>query len=96
MQQYKNFTLSVDIMKVAGTPFLMTILRHIKFGPAGKPDIMKNGHTLKHFKALIGAYVTRGFKVTILFADNQFGQMSGNLADLHAQLNITSCDEHVP
>ena len=54
MQQYKNVTLSVDIMKVAGIPFLMTISRHIKFGSAGKLDSMKTGHILKHFKALIG------------------------------------------
>ena len=51
---------------------------------------MKNGHILKHFKALIGAYVTRGFKVTILLTDNQFEPMRGNLADLHTQLHITS------
>ena len=31
MQQYKNVTLLVDIMKVTGIPFLMTISRHIKF-----------------------------------------------------------------
>ena len=41
MQQYKNVTLSVDIMKVAGIPFLMTISRNIKFGSAGKLDNMK-------------------------------------------------------
>ena len=84
MQQYKNVTLSVDIMKVAGIPFLMTISRHIKFGSAGRLVNMKNSHILKHFKALIGAYVTRGFKVTIILADNQFESMCGELADLHA------------
>ena len=84
MQQYKNVTLSMDIMKVAGIPFLMTISRNIKFGSAGKLDNMKTGHILKHFKALIGAYVTRGFKVTIMITDNQLEPMRGNLADLHA------------
>ena len=77
-------------MKVAGIPFLMTISRHIKFGSAGKLDSMKTGHILKHFKALIVAYITRGFKVTIVLADNQLEPMCGNLADLHAQLHITS------
>ena len=96
MQQYKYVTISADIMKVTGIPFLMTISRHIKFGSAGKLDNMKNSHIIKHFKALIGTYVTRGFRVTIILADNQFKSMRGSLVDLHAQLQITSCDEHVP
>ena len=57
---------------------------------------MNTGHILKHFKALIGAYVTRGFKVTIMLADNQFEPIRGDLTDLHAQLHITSRDEYVP
>ena len=96
MQQYKDVTLSVDIMKVTGIPFLMTISKHIKFGSAGKLDSMRNSHILKHFKAIIGAYVTRGFHVTIILADDQFESMRGDLADLHAQLNVTARDEHVP
>ena len=59
MQQYKNVTLSVDIMKVAGIPFLMTISRHIKFGPSDKLDSMKTNHIFKHFKALFVAYATK-------------------------------------
>ena len=96
LQQYRDVTLSVDIMKVTGIPFLMTISRHIKFGSAGRLDTMKNSHIIKHFKALIGTYVTRGFRVTIILADNQFESMRGDLADLHATLHITSRDEHVP
>ena len=57
----ENITLSVDIMKVTGIPFLMTISTHIKFGSAGKLDTMKNSHMIKHFKAIIGAYVARGY-----------------------------------
>ena len=57
---------------------------------------MKNSHLLKHFKALMGAYVTRGFRVTIMLADNQFEPMRSDLADLHAQLHVTSRDEQVP
>ena len=75
---------------MVGIPFLVTISRHIKFGSAGKLDSIKTGHILKHFKALIGAYVTRGFKVTIMLKDNQFEPMRGNRAGLHAQLHITS------
>ena len=77
-------------MKVAGLLFLMTISRHIQFGSAGKPDSMKNGHLPKHFKALIGAYITRGFKVTIVLANTQFEPMRDNLSNLHTQIHITS------
>merc|ERR1712086_528409 len=96
MQQYRDVTLSADVMKVTGIPFLMTISKHIKFGTAGKLDNMNNSHIIKHFKAVIGAYVARGFRVTIILADNQFESMRGDLANLHATLHITSRDEHVP
>ena len=89
MQQYKNVTLSVDIMKVTGIPFLMTISKHIKFGSAGKLDSMKNSHILKHFKAIIGAYVTRGFQVTIILADNQFESMRGKRSPCPIQCYCT-------
>ena len=82
-------------MKVAGILFLMTISRHIKFGSAGKLDSIKTGHILKHFKALIGAYVTRGFKITIMLADNQFEPICGDLADLYDQLHITSRGQYL-
>jgi len=49
-EQYKDVTLSVDIMKVTGIPFLMTISRHIKFGTAGKLNSMRYGHIIAHFK----------------------------------------------
>ena len=51
---------------------------------------MKSGHILKHVKDLLGAYVTNGFKVTRMLVDNRFEPMCGNLADLDAQLHITS------
>ena len=57
---------------------------------------MNNSHIIKHFKAVVGAYVTRGFRVTIILANNHFKLMQGDLANFHAMLRITSRDEHVP
>ena len=96
MQQYRDVTLSVDIMKVTGIPFLMTISKHIKLGSGGRLTDMKNETMLKHFKSIIGAYSIRGFRVKIVLADNQFESMRGDIADLHADLVIVSADEHVP
>ena len=76
-------------MKVTGIPFLMTISKHIKFGAASRLDNMNNRHIIKHFKAIIGAYVTRGFCVIIILANNQFESMQGDLANLHAIPHIT-------
>jgi hypothetical protein len=96
MQQYKDVILSADVMKVNGIPFLTTISRHIKFGSAGKLDSMENKTIVQHFKVVIGTYALRGFRVTIILADNQFESMRGDLADLGATVNIVSRDEHVP
>ncbi|KAL7487947.1 hypothetical protein ACHAW6_013525 [Cyclotella cf. meneghiniana] len=96
MQQYRNVTLSADIMKVNTIPFLMTISRHIRFGSAGKLDNMKNSTILKHFKTIIAVYSVCGFNVTIVMVDNQFESMRGDLADLGALINVVSHDKHVP
>ena len=69
MQYYNSVTLSVDIMKVEGISFPMTVSRHIKFRSAGKMDSMKISHILKYVKALIDAYITGGFKVTIMLTE---------------------------
>eukprot|EP00956_Cyclotella_meneghiniana_P038398 scaffold153893_cov47-Cyclotella_meneghiniana.AAC.1 len=96
MQKYRHVTLSTDVMKVNGIPFLMTISKHIKFGSAGRLVDMKNATILNHFKVIFGVYAMRGFKVTIILADNQFEPMRGEIADLGAIVNVVSRDEHVP
>eukprot|EP00804_Cyclotella_cryptica_P027764 CCRYP_009202-RA/>CCRYP_009202-RA protein AED:0.72 eAED:0.12 QI:0/-1/0/1/-1/1/1/0/1137 len=83
-------------MKVNGIPFLMTISRHIKFGSAGKLDNMSVPTIISHFKVVIGVYASRGFRVTVILADNQFEPMRGELANLGAIINVVSHDEHVP
>ena len=50
-------------MKVAGNPFLMTIAKHIlDLDQQANWITQKKDHILKRFKALIGAYVTRGLR----------------------------------
>lgn len=67
MQKYQDVTLSVDVMKICGIPFLMTISRHIKFCSAGKLDnSMKNETIISHFKVMMGVYCSRDFQVTII------------------------------
>ena len=54
---------------------------------AGIPFLMA---TPNHIPFGIGTYVTRGFALTIMLADNPFEPMRGNFADLHAQFHITA------
>ena len=74
----------------------MTISRHIKFGSAGKLDDLKNSTIIKHLRVIFGVYTVRGFRVTIILADNQFESMRGDIASLGAIVNVVSCNEHVP
>jgi hypothetical protein len=96
MQEYRDVTLSIDVMKVNGVPFLNTISQHIKFGSAGKLDNLKNFTIIKHLQVIFGVYTVRGFRVTIILADNQFESMRGDIANLGAIVNVVSRDEHVP
>jgi len=41
-------------------------------------------------------YIVRGFRITIILADNQFESMRGDIASLGAIVNVVSRDEHVP
>jgi hypothetical protein len=41
-------------------------------------------------------YIVRGFRVTIILADNQFESLRGDIANLGAIVNVVSRDEHVP
>jgi hypothetical protein len=83
-------------MKVNGIPFFMTISKQIKFSSAGKLDALDNKTIISHFRGVVGVYAIRGFRVTIILAENQFESMRGDLADLGAVVNIVSRDEHVP
>ena len=96
MEQYRDVTISADIMKVNNIPFLTTISKHIKFGSTGRLDDMKHATLLRHFTTIIKVYQLRGFRVTLLLADNQFASLSTDLATLGVATNIVSRDEHVP
>ena len=96
MDKYKDVTLSIDVMKINGIPFFNTISRHIKFGSSGKLDNLQNSTIVSHLKIIMNVYCVRGFRVTIVLADNQFESMRGDIADLGAIVNVVSRDEHVP
>ena len=73
----------------------MTISKHIKFGTTGKLDNMENKILVKHFKLVFGLYTNRGFRVKVVMADNQFESLRGDIADLGANINMVSRNEHV-
>ena len=90
MQQHKNVTLLVDIMKLNNIPFFMTISCQTKFGFTG----WQRDH--QTFQTSCWIIFSWGVHVMIILANNQINFMHGNIVDLGALLNVFSWDEHVP
>jgi hypothetical protein len=78
MQKYRDVTLSIDVMKVNGIPFLNTISKHIniKFGSAGKLGDMKNTTFIRHLWVIFGCILFVGFvspSYSLTINSNHFG-----------------------
>lgn len=96
MQKYKNVTLAIHIMKVNKIPFFNTISVDIKFGTTEAIQTMKGAQLKGSITQVMRLYRTRGFKVTMVKADNQFEFLRGDLVALQCGLNTVSENEHVP
>ena len=88
--------LAVDVMKVDGISFLVSISRVIIFGTATEIANMKVGTTVKAIKKIQLLYKNRGLGVVLIVGDNGFVplQQDENHLELKETLNLTSEDEH--
>jgi hypothetical protein len=96
MMQYRDITLSGDVMFVNQVPFFVTIAQHVKFGTV---EMLQSQHArviMIAIKQVSKIYRRRGFWVTNMSMDGQFESIRGDLAELQINLNITSANEHVP
>jgi hypothetical protein len=94
-ERYKEVTIAIDVMKVNGIPFFMSVSRNIKFGTA---EVLKNqlaGTLLKYVRTIVNLYHRRGFHVVMILGDGQFETLRDGLAALGVGLNICAPDEHV-
>jgi hypothetical protein len=96
MAHHRKVTLCVDVMKVNKMPFLVSIIRAIKFGTVAWLKNAKADAIMKRIKDVHKMHVKRGFVLEIVEADGQFEPLHGELAELGVALNECSREEHVP
>ena len=96
MEQYRQVTICIDVMKINMIAFFVTISRHIKFATVEHITNMLNTTLTASIKQVCDEYKKRGFTVTTAHADGQFESLRGELAVLGVTLNVVSKDEHVP
>jgi hypothetical protein len=96
MERHQDITPCIDLMHINKIPFLVTILRHIKFGTI---EAVKSRHhkvpppAIKNVKRL---HALRGFRVRHCHVDNEFEGMRHELMELGMQLNVVAEAEQVP
>jgi hypothetical protein len=95
LTRYSKVELCADIMFVDTIPFLVTILRHIKFGTVTKIGDRTGATILKTLQAALKIYGTGGFKVTVAHMDGEFEHLRVDLAIAGVYLNTASRGEHV-
>ena len=88
--------LYVDIFYVNGLCFLHTKSKDINFITIHHLHNRKHSRLLKLLKHVIAKYITRGFTITDIFADNEFDHDDFHHLALPANLHICAQNEHVP
>jgi hypothetical protein len=96
LSQYREVTLSADIMHVNKIPFLVTVSKHIKFITVEAIPNRKIPSIRKAMKEVVQVYQQKGFKIKWTLMDNEFEPLRGDLANLGIGLNEAGRDEHVP
>ena len=93
---YRKLVLSVDIMKLNGMPFLITMNSETKFGTVNWLKDAKTTTIMAALKTVNSIYVKRGFVLEVVAADGQFEPTRDALAEMGITLNKCSREEHVP
>ena len=98
INEHGMVVLCIDIMKVNKVPFFVTTSRVIKFGSATELKNMEISIIIPILVTILHIYVSRGFTVISIAADNGFAALENNkdFLSLGVNLNLTSEDEHEP
>jgi hypothetical protein len=96
LSKYREATICADIMHVNGTPFLITVSKHIHFGTVEAIPSRRLSDIWKAVKGVVKLYQQRGFKVTWALMDHEFQPLRADLAELGVGLNETGRNEQVP
>jgi Reverse transcriptase (RNA-dependent DNA polymerase) len=94
--KYKDVVLAVDVMKINQLPFLVTILRDIKFGTVQPLTNLQNKTIVSGLTQVVQVYKNRGLTVQHVLGDGQFDSMQAEIATMGVNLNVAAPGEHVP
>ena len=96
MQQYKNVTISGDVMFVNRIPFMLMVARLLLMGTVENIPSTKLTYTLKAVESVTQLYNKRGFKIVRTLLDGKFEPLRGELSTMGIDVNIVSAEEHIP
>ena len=95
---HKNVTLAVDLFFVNGIAFFISHSRKICFTASTHLKNRKVASLWEAFKEAYQYYAKRGFKITLVTADNEFEPLQTLVHAMPAgpRVNLASASEHVP
>jgi len=71
-EQYKEVTLSVDVMFVNQLPMFITVSHHIKFGTVALINNCQRSTLVESLRQVQTIYLQRGFVICAVLADGEF------------------------
>jgi hypothetical protein len=86
-------TLVADVFFVDGTPFLLTVARHLKFVTAEHVPVRTATNLSKHMTRVVEVYKRAGFIVRTISMDGEFEKIQPHLPTV--ECNTTAAKEHV-
>mmetsp|Transcript_36183 Transcript_36183/g.51177 ORF Transcript_36183/g.51177 Transcript_36183/m.51177 type:complete len:412 (+) Transcript_36183:1053-2288(+) len=94
----KDVFMTADIFFVNGIPFFLTLSRKLDFTAVTHLKNRNISSIFTAFKPIYGFYRRRGFRITTVHADNEFGPLQELINDMPAgpSMNLASAREHVP
>ena len=98
LTNYGNITLCCDIFYVNKVMFFATLSLHLKYRTVKAITNARKHTLLNALKQVINHYLSRGFKVTTVLADNQFACVNADLQQIQPGIifNPTAANEHQP
>jgi len=89
----KHLTLAANVFFVDGLPFLLTLLRRVKFVTSEHCPVRTAVALATHMKKVLRVYYRAGFTVRYVLMDGEFEKVKAELPSIVC--NTTDAKEHV-
>ena len=98
LKLHKEVFLTLDIFFINKIPFLLTLSRKICFTAVNHLANRTVMQIFAAFKEIYQYYMHRGFRITTVHSDAEFGPLQALVASLTGgpMINLASSNEHVP